>query len=281
MQIFPLTFFPLCLISLPYLAKGFLSNAIALRFPNIVNTRVPFPISTSPCDRSSVNLSSRLLSISDKKEVDSEENRLILKKFSYGVLWFGLIIYAFFLSPGGSPEAASVDSEIVKHMLTKLDGTYTPIFSAVFNLLGVAPIAFASVLFPGSKNQKVPALPFVLASVALGFFGLGPYLALREEKIQVGDSEKGFGTSLLEFKLTSVALFLSSLYLYYFAFFSNFDGNRWSEFFQLFSTQRLVHVSTVDFTILSLAVRVPYELIRSFLPTSSFETCCLVFRSAV
>ena len=32
----------------------------------------------------------------------------------YAILWIGLVIYAFGIAPGGSAEAASVDSELIR-----------------------------------------------------------------------------------------------------------------------------------------------------------------------
>jgi len=52
---------------------------------------------------------------------------------------------------------------------------------------------------------------------------------------------------------TSVALLGFGLYLLYYAV-TNSTGTSFADFQQLFSQQRLVHVSTIDLTILSLAV---------------------------
>ena len=57
---------------------------------------------------------------------------------------------------------------------------------------------------------------------------------------------------------TSFGLLAFGLYLSYYLF-SHISSNSFLEFQQLFSTQRLVHVSTIDFTILSLAVRFIHE----------------------
>lgn len=54
---------------------------------------------------------------------------------------------------------------------------------------------------------------------------------------------------------TSVALLGFGLYLLYYAV-TNSTGASFADFQQLFGQQRLVHVSTIDLTILSLAVSV-------------------------
>lgn len=127
-------------------------------------------------------------------------------KGPYLALWGSFVLYAFALSPGGSPEAGAVDSSLIAEIIsTPFDGQITPIFVALFNSLGIIPAIYASLLLPGAKEQKVPALPFVASSFALGFFGLGPYLGLRER--QIAPTEYGRGTRLFEFKGTSLSLF--------------------------------------------------------------------------
>jgi hypothetical protein len=42
---------------------------------------------------------------------------------------------------------------------------------------------YAATLLPGAKDQRpLPAVPFIVASLAAGMFALSPYLALRERR---------------------------------------------------------------------------------------------------
>jgi len=179
-------------------------------------------------------------------------------RLAYLGLWVGLLIYAFSLAPGGSDAAGLVDAEIIKTMIsTPFDSSNpsSPVFTSIFNALGILPAVYASLLLPGSKHQKIPALPFVMGSFALGFFGVGPYLGLRNKRESVLDSERGRGSVLFEFKGTSIALFGFAMYLIYFAVTGAYAGaDRWSDYLNLFSSSRLAHVSTIDFSILSLAM---------------------------
>lgn len=110
-----------------------------------------------------------LSSSSSSSEVLNQPPRII-----YASLWIGLLAYTYFLSPGGSIEASSIDTELIMKMIsTPFDGVVNPIFVVLFNALGIIPAILASLLLPGSANQKVPALPFVISSFALGFFGIG------------------------------------------------------------------------------------------------------------
>lgn len=89
----------------------------------------------------------------------------------------------------------------------------TAIFTCVFNALGFLPGIMASMLVGGGSfgkgRQPVPAPPFVFGAFALGFFSLGPYLAVRNYFPQAARDE-GEETSTLEvmcFVCVSVCLY--------------------------------------------------------------------------
>lgn len=93
-----------------------------------------------------------------------EENPL---KIPFITVWALFIAYAFNLSPPDADPTFTGDV-IQKILNTPFDGSVNPIFVAIFNYLGVYPAIFAALLLPGAKPQKVPALPFVFSSFALG-----------------------------------------------------------------------------------------------------------------
>lgn len=192
-------------------------------------------------------------------DIDKNEPLLSPRRMIYLILWIGLLVYAFGYSPGGSEAASAIDNELILGMLsTPFDGKINPLFVSLFNSLGVIPLINASLLLPGAKGQKIPALPFVMGSLALGFFGIGPYLCLRNLKTDVLSQERGRGSAIFEFKGTSLALLGFSLFLVYYALSGIVsDGNCLGNFIELFKSQRLVHISTIDFTILSLAMSDP------------------------
>eukprot|EP01041_Mallomonas_annulata_P006715 gene6716-13609_t len=194
-------------------------------------------------------------SLSSTTLPNSSEPSVSIRKSLYLCLWIGLVGYTFGFSPGGSAESALVDNAIIQNMIsTPFDGKFSPVFAAIFNYLGILPAIYASLLLPGSKDQKIPALPFIVSSFALGFFGIGPYLALRNDATEVTAATRGMGSGAFEFKGASLALLAFGLYLTYYAFTGSFEGDRFQSFLELFKSQRLAHVSTIDFTILSLAV---------------------------
>lgn len=204
------------------------------------------------CRRSNLILYDRNLS----NELGDESFTFTPKRITYLVLWVGLVAYTFLLSPGGSVEASAKDTELIKTIIsTPFDGSVSPVFVAIFNALGILPAVLGSLLLSGGgKNQRVPAFPFVFSSFFLGFFGIGPYLFLRKPMTDVTYEDRGFGTSAFEPKLTAVGMLAFAMGLSYYALSSEPLAQSVSSYIALFQTQRLVHVSSIDFTILSLAM---------------------------
>lgn len=97
------------------------------------------------------------------------------------------------------------------HTTTKDEspGPETAIYYSIFNGLGVLPAVFASVLCGGGSfgkgRQPVPPQPFVFAAFALGYFALGPYLAVRNYLPKIDDGEEA---SLLEAGFHAFSVFV-------------------------------------------------------------------------
>jgi hypothetical protein len=56
------------------------------------------------------------------------------------------------------------------------------VFAAVFNAMGLYPLIYAALLIPAARSDRLPAWPFVTASVFLGAYALLPYMALWTPK---------------------------------------------------------------------------------------------------
>lgn len=197
-----------------------------------------------------------------------QESPFSSRRISYLALWVGLFAYATDFSSHISAEAEAASAQILNTAIfTPFDGTLSPVFVTLFFFLGILPTVFGSLLLPASKQQQFWALPFVASSFALGFFGIGPYLGLREKSPNpqlLTSMDRDTGASFFDNKITPYALLASTLYLIYFALNGAYDGSdRWQDYLALFDTQPLARISTIDFTILSLAVRV--EIMLSFL----------------
>ena len=94
-------------------------------------------------------------------------------------------------------------------------------------------------------------------SFFLGFFGLGPYLGVRDMRNTYDTADATRISGLFESKSVSFLILAFFLYIVYGAYTGvaaiGFDKTI-SDFESLFSQQSLVHISTIDCVILSLAV---------------------------
>jgi len=168
-------------------------------------------------------------------------------------------VYVVGFSPGefsASPDSA--DNQLIAAAIAD-PTSLNAFFFVAFNALGVLPAVNLALLLPGSKDQKpLPTAPFVGASFALGFGAVGPYLALRQPRPQpVAPSELGFFTRYVtESRLYAAGLLAASLYLIGCLLglgvsdMSN-PAAAAAEYAELFATSKLVHVSSIDFVILS------------------------------
>jgi hypothetical protein len=91
------------------------------------------------------------------------------------VLWLVLLAAAVFWGP---PAASDANDVIMKMVTGRLDGV-NPSLYALFNLMGLFPLAFLCLLAFDSTEQRVPKWPFVILSFGLGAYVLLPYLVLR------------------------------------------------------------------------------------------------------
>jgi hypothetical protein len=119
------------------------------------------------------------------------------------------------------------------------------------------PAIYSQLLLPGSVNQKpLPAAPFVFGSIAGGFFLLGPYLAFRQYRPRVDESALGLVGRFSNSRINGLLTVVLTLGLGAFAMSSNALSD-WSDYVHLFSTQTLVHVSSVDAVILQASLWEP------------------------
>ena len=169
--------------------------------------------------------------------------------------WLGFSAYVALFSPGSFDTANpdSFDNRLIADAIAD-PASLNGIFFFIFNALGVIPAINLAVLLPGSKDQRpLPALPFLTAAFALGYGAAGPYLALREPRGgATASSEVGFFTRYVtESRLYGGGLVAAALALYYGLLTMPDTTAATAGFAELFATSKLVHVSTIDFFILS------------------------------
>lgn len=182
-------------------------------------------------------------------------------RIPYLATWMIFFIYAFSLSPPDSVEQTEYTTKVVQGIIEHpYDGTINPVFVAIFNFLGVLPAIYSSLLLSAGKKQSIWSTIFLYGSFIAGFFATGPYLALRNINTSGEEQYFDFGTRLFESKLNAILLLGFSSYLMYYAVTNlNFHDSAITDFIELFKTNKLVHVSTIDFTILSLTMWDPIQ----------------------
>jgi hypothetical protein len=192
---------------------------------------------------------------------------------AYAVLWLGFTAYAFTVP---IPETGS--AEIIAKFLTTPDfssGEFipahlNPIFFSIFNFLGVYPAIYAALLLPGGASQRLPPQPFVFSAFALGFFALGPYLCARKASTRAQARGMARGARVFESRAVGALLLAFASYaLLVGGAGAVGDASAASEFARLVSSEKLVHVSTIDFIILTLAVSRQLTLTNLILHTHS------------
>ncbi|WP_299414606.1 DUF2834 domain-containing protein [Acaryochloris sp. IP29b_bin.148] len=168
----------------------------------------------------------------------------MVQKIGFGLLWLGFSVYAFVFAP--ADQVNSLD--LIQKLATMHWQGINPLIIALFNLMGIWPMIYGSVLFADGCEQKIPAWPFASLSFAFGAFALLPYLVLRQSPqpdlagecnrtLKFWDS-RGLGIGLL---VGAIALLTFGL-----------SQGDWIDFTQLWQTSRFIHVMSLDFCMLSL-----------------------------
>ncbi|KAG5180791.1 hypothetical protein JKP88DRAFT_270135 [Tribonema minus] len=180
-----------------------------------------------------------------------------LRAVTYTAIWTALVAYAFLYAPGHTPEGDAAVTQMTAALMTNpFSPDINQLYVVIFNALGVVPAIYAQLLLPGSKGQRLPAAPFVLASFAGGYFLLAPYLALRQYRPCVDEAQLRGLATLSTLRLGGVLTLVFALGLLQFAI-TNHVWTSFEEYMLLFRSQTLVHVSSIDLLLLSVVVWEP------------------------
>ncbi|KAL8238051.1 hypothetical protein R6Q59_019132 [Mikania micrantha] len=230
-------------------------NNARTKFPN-VNKRVYFQICRNSLDtQKSQNPN---LEREDSVKIDGEMGgdgggggRMI--SFLILLLYGGLMYYVFNLAPNQTP---STDMYLLKKLCYLIgdDGFQpNPVIVSLWNIMGLWPIVYCMLLIPSGRSSKgnVPVFPFLLLSFFLGAYALIPYFILWRPPPPVTEETelKKWPLNFLESKLTAGVIFAVGLGLIVNAGLAT--GDNWKEYFQYFGGSRLIHVTSIDFTLLS------------------------------
>ena len=149
------------------------------------------------------------LSMASVDEVGEDEKQFQINPF-FATLWLGFLSFGVVQTVGEGVGAGTVSGDILEKFLANpTNPGVNEIFFVVFNLLGLAPLVAASLIMPTAKFQKLPATPFLIASAAMGYGALGPFMStwVPVEGKEVTKSDLGwFTANVLENKLFSAAV---------------------------------------------------------------------------
>jgi hypothetical protein len=169
-------------------------------------------------------------------------------KIIFGALWLGFTIYAFGFAP---PDRSDTLQLIIDLSTGKWTGI-NPIVIALFNLMGILPMAYACLMLIDGKTQKIPAGLFSAASFAVGAFAILPYLALRKPSQPQSRIDRRGMIKLVDSRWLGVALTLGTIGLLSYGI---TQGN-WADFVHQWQTNRFIHVMSLDFCLLTLLLPV-------------------------
>ncbi len=179
----------------------------------------------------------------------------MFSKLIFGSLWLGFSGYAFLLAPPDSADSL----QLIINLSTGKWAGIDPLIIALFNLMGILPMAYACLILIDGKTQTLTAGLFSAASFAVGAFAILPYLALREnhssaeiERLRSQGIDRRGIIKIVDSRWLGIALTIGTLGLIGYGI---GQGN-WSNFTQQWHTSRFIHVMSLDFCLLSLLLPV-------------------------
>ena len=168
---------------------------------------------------------------------------LLLRSIALGT-WLLLLTTALVFAPAADPGT----NELILRMMTgQLDGINQSLF-ALFNLMGVFPLALLSLLAFDSREQRVWKWPFILGSFVLGAFALLPYLVLRRWQLERRPAD-ALWLRFLGHRVWAAVLLVAASVLTLIFFFS---GDL-SAFVSMWRTNQFAFVMSFDFVACCIA----------------------------
>lgn len=163
------------------------------------------------------------------------------KKILLTLVWIGFVTYAFTLAPPNQPDTF----DLIKNLSTGNVQEINPLIVALFNIMGVLPMAYSCITFLDGRSQKIPAWLFTLVSFGVGAFALLPYLIFRQPN-PTFTGQKNWFLKILDSRITGSAIALGGIGLLIYGV-TNGD---WGNFVQQWQTSRFIHVMSLDFCLL-------------------------------
>ncbi|CAD5318098.1 unnamed protein product [Arabidopsis thaliana] len=165
-------------------------------------------------------------------------------------LWGALLYYCFNLAPDQTPTQ---DLYFLKKLLNlKGDDGFrmNQILVGLWYIMGLWPLVYGMLLLP-TGTSKTPAWPFVVLSFFGGVYALLPYFALwNPPSPPVSETElRQWPLNVLESKVTAGVTLVAGLGIILYSVVGN--AGDWTEFYQYFRESKFIHVTSLDFCLLS------------------------------
>jgi len=173
--------------------------------------------------------------------------------------WASLLVYVITIAPGKFSDPT--DTELLMKILENpTNPDINKLFYTVFNCFATMPIILAALVLPQDSKKGLPAGPFVALASAIGFFAIGPYLAIRPppvvERSQADLSwatrnifeNKFFGW--FNFGMTCLVLVAAGAIPAY----QQDPTALWQGFVDLLSTSKFCNVSSIDLVLVHCAI---------------------------
>uniref|UniRef100_A0A2P2MLU1 Cardiolipin synthase N-terminal domain-containing protein n=1 Tax=Rhizophora mucronata TaxID=61149 RepID=A0A2P2MLU1_RHIMU len=222
-------------------------------FTSLKATRFPFP------KKGDLQVSCHgVLNDSEKDEVlEGEANGKEGRDWTTSILllafWVAVLYYVFFLTPNQTP---SRDMYFLQKLLNlKGDDGFlmNEVLVSLWYIKGLWPLVYSMLLLPTGRSSKgkIPVWPFLVLSCFGGAYALLPYFVLwRPPPPPVEENELGkWPLNFLESKFTAWVSLAAGLGIVLHACLAN--GDVWNEFYQYFRESKFIHVTCLDFSLLS------------------------------
>jgi hypothetical protein len=157
-------------------------------------------------------------------------------------IWVAFVAYAFLLAPADSPTTW----QLIVNLSTGQWTGINPIVIALFNLMGIWPMAYGAVMLFEQSEKFRPGW-FCGASFGVGAFAILPYLALRKPRTESALPTKPL-LKMLDSRWLAIALIVGSLFLLTYGI----TQGDWGAFVQQWRSERFIHVMSLDFVMLWL-----------------------------
>lgn len=177
-----------------------------------------------------------------------------LASVGIGCLWLSLAAYAFLLAPNQTPYQDRYFLEKLLFLHADDGFILNPVLVSLFNIMGIWPVIYAMLLIPTARSSKGPPIwPFSVLSGFVGAFALLPYFALWRgdgaPPLPSKEEKDKLPIRILDSKITAAVLGFGTLFLLANSYFGGEEA--WKEFGQYFRGSRFIHVTSIDFLVLS------------------------------